>query len=165
MFDYNEFKKFHKNFTEMQSELENFLELFLLEMAERVIARTIQRTPTDTGALRATWGIGSVQFQQLGGTQGWTAQEWQSRGSPDLSAQTPPAEQAVDKDGIYMKVEVFNLMEYSSHVEFGHRTVSGNGFVPGRYMLAISLDEITSQMPTRFSNSWREFMRERGLAE
>ena len=38
-------------------------------------------------------------------------------------------------------VEVFNNTEYAAHVEFGHRTRGGGGFVPGQHFLRDAVDE------------------------
>ena len=40
---------------------------------------------------------------------------------------------------------VVNLTEYAMYVEFGHRTRNGRGWVPGRFMLKISADDIQSK--------------------
>jgi len=38
-------------------------------------------------------------------------------------------------------IEVFNNVEYAAHVEFGHRTRGGGGFVPGQHFLRDAVDE------------------------
>ena len=40
---------------------DDFLKGFLIEMANRIIAKTKPRTPKDTGALRGAWFIGDVK--------------------------------------------------------------------------------------------------------
>lgn len=41
------------------------------------------------------------------------------------------------------RTEVFNNTEYANHVEYGHRTRGGNGFVKGRKMLHRGLLEFS----------------------
>lgn len=41
---------------------------------------------------------------------------------------------------------VFNNVDYIMHVEYGHRTRGGNGFVDGRYMLTKSVAEMEKEL-------------------
>lgn len=52
----------------------------------------------------------------------------------------------IKKSGDVFEIEVFNNVEYAPHVEYGHRTRNG-GFVQGRYMMAISMQEIEAILP------------------
>ena len=44
-----------------QNDFNQFLKNLLIEMAEKVIARTKPRTPVDTGALRNAWQLGEIK--------------------------------------------------------------------------------------------------------
>ncbi|MCD3211816.1 HK97 gp10 family phage protein [Clostridium botulinum C/D] len=44
-------------------------------------------------------------------------------------------------------VEIFNNTEYASFVEYGHRTRTHNGWVEGRFMATISMQEIERKLP------------------
>lgn len=59
-FDFKEFEKYLKKFDTIPNDFKLFLNTFLLEMAQRVIAKTKPRTPVDTGALRNSWMIGNI---------------------------------------------------------------------------------------------------------
>lgn len=59
-FDFKEFEKYLKKFDTIPNDLKLFLNTFLLEIAQRVIAKTKPRTPVDTGALRNSWMIGDI---------------------------------------------------------------------------------------------------------
>ena len=61
-FDIKEFENYVKNFEKATKEFETFLKSFLLKEAQRVISKAKKRTPVDTGALRASWGIGSQKL-------------------------------------------------------------------------------------------------------
>ena len=50
-------------------------------------------------------------------------------------------------------------IKYAPHVEYGHRTRGGKGFVDGRYMLTKSVEEIEreldKQLSTIIENLWK----------
>lgn len=55
-----ELNAYCSSITIFQKDFNSFLKKFLIEMAERVIARTKPRTPVDTGALRNAWQLGDI---------------------------------------------------------------------------------------------------------
>lgn len=59
--DYKELSAYVSSITVMKKDFHKFLRKFLLEMAERILARVKPRTPVDTGALRRSWELGDVQ--------------------------------------------------------------------------------------------------------
>lgn len=106
-----------------------FLEKCAKELAIRVLRRTIQKTPKDTGNLQ----------------RGWTADqgtpecsEWGSRTTPEQWASTALIEK---KDGQY-QITISNPIEYSVYVEYGHRTPDLMGWVPGKFMMTLSINEV-----------------------
>lgn len=56
-FDFKQYEKFVKSLGDADKDFELFLTDFLVEMANRVIAKVKPRTPVDTGALKASWMI------------------------------------------------------------------------------------------------------------
>lgn len=63
--DFEELKKFFKDFKDARSDFESFLEKFLLEMAQRALGsggNIKENTPVDTGALRMMWQIEDVHI-------------------------------------------------------------------------------------------------------
>lgn len=59
--NYDQLKKYKESFKKLGKTCDDFLKDFLIEMAERVIAKTKPRTPVDTGALRNAWQLGDVK--------------------------------------------------------------------------------------------------------
>lgn len=58
--NYEELKKYKKDFEKLGKTCDDFLKDFLIETAERVIAKTKPRTPVDTGSLRNAWQLGNI---------------------------------------------------------------------------------------------------------
>jgi len=60
-FDFRDMKKLQKQLKRMQREYPGFLEACIRELAARLLAKTVARTPVDTGELRRRWTIGAIQ--------------------------------------------------------------------------------------------------------
>ena len=59
-------------------------------------------------------------------------------------------------DGYY--IEVYNNLEYAEPVEYGHRTRGGKGFVKGKHMMAISLEEVSARLPAYLQEWLNDFI-------
>ncbi|MEK5277763.1 HK97 gp10 family phage protein [Paenibacillus sp. FSL H7-0735] len=59
-FDFSNVKKLHKSMVQMQKEFPAFMEECIRELAGRLLAKAIARTPVLTGDLRRGWQIGQV---------------------------------------------------------------------------------------------------------
>lgn len=64
----------------------------------------------------------------------------------------------VEKRGNAYVVEIFNNIEYASFVEYGHRTKNHKGWVEGRFMATISMQEIERQLPKFLENKQVELL-------
>ncbi len=114
-----------------------FIESCAKELAARLLAKVIKRTPV---------GEYPKSAGKKGGTlrRGWTSQ---ASGSGAEGLKTRSASQYVQTlkvhhfGGTYV-IEIVNPVEYASYVEFGHRTRGGGGWVEGKFMLTISEQEI-----------------------
>lgn len=62
-----------------------------------------------------------------------------------------------------VEIELINNQEYASFVEYGHETVNG-GWVDGRLMMTIGIDEIQKKMPARFHEQFKAWLVENGMA-
>ena len=129
----------------MDNEFENFLKEYMVEMAERVIAKTKPRTPVGTpestgipnyvgGTLRRNWQLGKIIAE-----------------------------------GKKISVEILNPTEYATEVEYGHRIMGGAGhsievgWKDGRFMLTTSVNEIRNQMPLRYAQKLKAYCDNLGL--
>lgn len=153
-FNINEFKKLQQNLNKLQkdTELNDFCEACARELAARLLAKVIKRTPV------GQYPKGSGK---KGGTlrRGWTSQK--SSGSEGLN--TKGAAQFVDTlkvnhyGGIYV-IEIVNPVEYASYVEYGHRTANHKGWVKGRFMMTISEQELEQIAPKLLEQKLKKFL-------
>jgi hypothetical protein len=62
----------------------------------------------------------------------------------------------IKSSGVY-KITIDNAVGYAESVEYGHRVK--NGFVAGKFMLTISLEELENIMPSVLENKLKELLR------
>lgn len=60
-FEFRELKQFQQKLAQMDQAFPGFIEECIRELAARLLAKTIARTPVDTGELRQGWTIGTIQ--------------------------------------------------------------------------------------------------------
>lgn len=161
---FKDLEKFQKKLQKLQQEqINEFLESCAKELAARLLAKVIKRTPvgdtrkhiedvTDENGNKVTYKRngkshkkGDVKQREvtdhMGGNlrRGWTIGE-------------------IKKDGAYYIIEVINPVEYASYVEYGHRQQPGRyvpaigkklkqGWVEGKFMLTISEQELKDAAP------------------
>lgn len=65
----------------------------------------------------------------------------------------------VIKEGGEYRVEIFNPVMYAPYVEYGHRTANGKGWVPGHFMLTISVQEVENLMPALLEKRLYELLK------
>ena len=136
------FKELEKSLTKIQKDVDDFIVSLSKEVAARLLAKVIRRTPV--GQYKK--GSGKV-----GGTlrRGWTAGKKRADFIEGIQ---------VDKRGDTYEVVIKNSVEYSSYVEFGHRTRNHKGWVPGRFMLTISEQELEGDLERIIQNKLQKFI-------
>lgn len=92
---------------------------------------------------------------KVGGTlrRGWTAKTMQEAESG--SGKTTSQEKItawvkklpIKHIGNIYQIDVTNVVDYASYVEYGHRTKNHKGWVEGQFMLTISEKELDAQLP------------------
>lgn len=125
---------------------EEFMEACAKELAARLLAKVIKRTPLG----QYPSGSGKV-----GGTlrRGWTAGKSQNAISYAQSLQ-------IQHIGDVYKIIITNPVDYASYVEFGHRTRNHKGWVEGKFMLTISEQEIQTIAPRVLENKIKKLLGE-----
>jgi hypothetical protein len=63
----------------------------------------------------------------------------------------------IERRGEEYYIEVYTNTEYAEAVEYGHR-VKGGGFVPGRHMMEVSLEEVRKELPNFLQNWLNHFL-------
>lgn len=115
---------------------EEFLESCCKELAARLLAKVIKRTPSSTGILRRGWTAGSNQ-----------------------NATAYANSLSVRRIGNKYHIDIINPVEYASYIEYGHRTRDHQGWVEGHYMLTISEAELNSISDAILQKKLNKFMK------
>lgn len=153
---FGDLRKLQENINRLNSlEVQKFIEGCAKELAARLLAKVIKRTPV--GQYPRSSG-------KKGGTlrRGWTTQATGS-GSEGMKSQgaKPYAESLkVNHYGDTYVVEIINPLNYASYVEFGHRTSNHKGWVQGKFMLTISEQELDLQAPKILENKLKKLLGE-----
>lgn len=171
--DFSQLKRFAKKFEQMQKkDFEKFCEECAKELAARLLAKVIKRTPVgehDKPVNFTTKEGKVVSFTPksgvIGGTlrRGWTAR---SEREAELSAvfnggtgvKKYAESMTVRKVGDAYEIEIINPVSYASYVEFGHRTRNHKGWVKGQFMLTISEKELDAQAPKILEKKLMKFL-------
>jgi len=65
-FNFSDIKKLSRDLKRMQIDFPAFLEECIRELAARLLAKVIARTPVDSGELRRSWTIGQIERTATG---------------------------------------------------------------------------------------------------
>lgn len=124
------------------NQVDQFIESCAKELAARLLAKVIKRTPV------GQYPKGSGK---KGGTlrRGWTGEKSQAASAYAGSLK-------VNHFGNVYVIEIINPVEYASYVEFGHRTRGGDGWVEGKFMLTISEQEVENDAPKVLENKLKK---------
>ncbi len=142
-FNMDGLKKFRDELNRLQDP-DKFVEACAKELAARLLRMVVKRTPV------GEYPKGSGK---KGGTlrRGWTGEKRSSaKGYADSLA-------VHHFDGVYV-VEIVNPVEYASYVEYGHRTADHKGWVKGRFMMAISEQELEKIAPKVLENKMKKYL-------
>lgn len=136
--NYKQLTDFTKKIEKLNNQQkEEFLEACCKELAARLLAKVIKRTPADSGTLR----------------RGWT-------GGRKQNASAYADSISVEKIGNKYHIDITNPVEYASYVEYGHRTRNYKGWVEGHYMLTISEAELNSMSDAILQKKLNKFMKD-----
>ena len=133
-FNFQDFEKIKNNLEKLnQEQVDLFIDACAKELAARLLAKVIKRTPV---------GDYPNSSGKKGGTlrRGWT-------GGKNSSAVAYADSLTIHHFGDAYVIEIINPVEYASYVEFGHRTANHKGWVNGRFMLTISEQKIQQAAP------------------
>lgn len=142
-FNFRELKDFEKKLKSMKDP-DAFVESCAKELAARLLAKVIKRTPV---------GDYPKSSGKKGGTlrRGWT-------GEKRASASAYADSLTVYHSGDTYVIEIVNPVEYASCVEYGHRTANHKGWVPGVFMMTISEQELQEITPKVLERKVKKYM-------
>lgn len=159
-FDYSQFKEYMTKFEDMTESFDTWLKTFLLQQAQRCIARTKTRQRAldliDTGFMINAWTIGDEAKAIREGEDGKFTSDYNSAFANEASINS------VKQVGNSLEITLGNIAEYASYVELGHTSRGGN-WINGGFMFTISMDEIERAMPTRFQREFINFLKNWGI--
>lgn len=143
--DYKQLEKVQKKLEQYEKVYQQeFFEAAAKELAARLLAKVIKRTPV--GQYPGIKG-------KTGGTlrRGWT-------GGNRSSAQAYANDLKVTRNGNMYQIEIINPVMYAMYVEYGHRTRDHLGWVPGRFMMTISAQEIQEAAPSILEKKLEKYL-------
>ena len=147
--DYRQLTRFSEQIDRLNNEQkQQFLEACCKELAARLLAKVIKRTPSKTGELRRGWTAGVKQNAK------------QYADSLNIS-----------HVGDKYSIEITNPIEYASYVEYGHRQTPGRyvpelgkclkqGWVQGKFMLTISEGELNNVSDAILQKKLKKYIKE-----
>lgn len=159
--DFQQLEQFNKKLEKlMRVDFDAFCRKMSKEIAARLLRRVKKRTPVGVVPEYAT---DEAKQKYWSGYKGKTLR--------DAWTVLP-----VEKHGDQYIVTVINNTEYASYVEYGHRQMPGRyvpvlgkslkaSWVPGRYMLTISTQELEQQAPKILEKKLYLFLKESLNAE
>lgn len=151
--DFRDLKKLTNNIDNYLKTTQ-ILEEVAKELTARLLGKVIPRTPV---------GKYPKSSGKVGGTlrRGWTsdsAKNAESGNNIDVATFVENLE--VNKTDNYVEVTIINPVEYASFVEQGHMTRNHQGWVPGRHMLRISVNELQAESPKIIKKKIEKELRE-----
>jgi hypothetical protein len=134
----------------------NFIKSVSRELAGRLLRGAVNRTPVDTGVLRAGWTAKTEQEAKKG--------YWLD---PVVYASRLP----VEKNGNVYTITIINPVFYASYVEYGHRQEVGrfvpaigkrlkNHWVEGQFMLTKAEMELEGQIDQIIEQKILKFLKD-----
>jgi len=145
--DFRELEKLRDNFNAIsQADIDAFFEACAKELAARLLAKVIKRTPV---------GTYPKESGKKGGTlrRGWTGQKRTNAAAYANSLN-------IRHIGKTYEIELINPVEYASYVEYGHRTANHKGWVKGQFMMTISEKELNEIAPQILEKRLNTFLAE-----
>lgn len=164
-------KKFQKQLSQVkEAERNAFLEGCAKELAARLLAKVIKRTPVGdyskeieivakrTSKNHKKGDTYTKRVNPSGKVGGTLRRGWISKTEEEAAANAgtaPGGEEvkeftnrlAVNHNGKKISVEIVNPVEHAVYVEYGHRTVDHKNWIPGNFMLTMSEKEIREIAP------------------
>lgn len=173
-FDFKEMEKLQKQIEQLERDRDRFCRECAKELAARLLAKVVKRTPV--GKAPKLNGSKTVKIKGINGKgrtflskSGVILQKyWSGYKGGTLRRGWTSGE--IQKVGDTYQIEVINPTKYASYVEYGHRQQPGRyvpalgislkkAWVPGKFMLAISEQQLRSQAPAILEKKLYDYLK------
>lgn len=160
-FNADDMNRLRSELEKMEENIDEFLESCARELAARLLAMVIKRTPVGDysgDAYECASGKshkGNKVKGKVGGTlrRGWT-------NGNRISAKGYADTVNVNHYGDTYVIDIINPVEYASYVEYGHRKPNNKGWVRGHFMMTISEQKLKEAQPRILERRIRRYMEE-----
>lgn len=153
--DFEGMKKLQEQFKKQEQEFDTFLRRFLLKMGLEAVNRAKANTPVDTGLLRAAWtvegGISAARGR-------WNKAKSKVTYDEDEANSQAAILENVKRQGNSLIVTIANPVEYASFVEYGHTTRGRDGWIEGKFMATLAVDEVAQLIPAQFQKEYAAWL-------
>ncbi|SDF61851.1 HK97 gp10 family phage protein [Sporomusa acidovorans] len=159
--DFKQLQQLQKKLDKLQQiDMDKFCQDCAKELAARLLAKVIKRTPVG-------------QYEEAGKNGGTLRRGWTATTEAEAASGRGNGKNGVEyaksltitKIGNVYQIEIINPVHYASYVEFGHRTRNHKGWVNGRFMLTISEQELDDQAPAILEKKLLKYLGEAFNAE
>lgn len=141
---------------------DKFYESCLKEMAARLLSKVIKRTPVGASTyamVNVLDSDGNTSTYKKGKNKGKVKKKKEKRHHGGTLRRGWTTGTISKAGGVY-NVEIINPVLYASYVEYGHRTRGRRGWVTGKFMLTISVQELESEAPAILERKLTKFLKE-----
>lgn len=148
--NFSELVEFRKKMETLTNNMGEILDICARELAQRLMAKVIKRTPVgryDGSAYVCTSGLSHGGHYVPGKVGGTLRRGWSQGGKYKIYHSASAC-----------MIEISNPVEYASYVEYGHRTANHTGWVPGHFMMTISVEEIQRDAPAILEKKIKKLM-------
>lgn len=158
--DFRELDDFINKAEITKTQYNDFIYRFLVDMGELIVSKAKEKTPVDTGALKASWGLKTekttVQYLVLKSSK-------TGRLVPKKFYVRSGHVTRVGTDrGKYMGIRITNPQEYATEIEDGFVKSNGDWY-EGRHMLKSAMNEMQAKLPAYYEVYFYDFKRRNGL--
>lgn len=152
-FSISDMKKLQKQLNKIQQDqVEAFIDACAKELAARLLAKVIKRTPAEQYPASSGKKGGTLR-------RGWTSKTHEEAASGGKASAKAYADSlTIHHYGNTLVIEIVNPVKYASYVEYGHRTADHKGWVQGRFMLTTSEQEIQNIAPKVLEAKIKKFL-------
>ena len=166
--DFHELRQYVIDQKLLTFEMVGFLKDFISKIGIEILNKAKQKTPVDTGALKASWGMRTDKISQRAVyLYSRYANKWVEKtlytyeGQKIFKGKGTGSIDSLYDGGNSIGVVLMNPQEYASQIEDGFFTSSG--WYPGKHMLRRSINEVIPRIQSYYNANFEIFKARMGL--